>query len=76
MNEKEYYRYASLAFLIIALGHAARAIYGWDAIIGGVEIPIWFSWVAVVLAGYLAFRGFTMVNALGAKPKARAPKKR
>jgi hypothetical protein len=80
MSEKEYYRFSSLVFLIVAIAHAIRAFYGWDAIIGGVEIPVWYSWVAVVLAGYLAFRGFSMVNKLGghskAKPRAKAPAKR
>ena len=75
MNNKEYYRIASLAFFIIAIGHATRAVYGWDAVIAGVAIPIWCSWVAVALAGYLAFRGFSMVHTLST-PKSKSKKKR
>ena len=49
---------ASLLFAIIAVGHAIRAIYEWEAVIGGVMIPVWFSLAAVVIAGYLAVRGW------------------
>jgi len=58
MKKKTYYTLASVIFAVVAIAHAVRAFYGWDAVIGGVEIPLWFSWVAVVLAGYLAVRGF------------------
>lgn len=71
MSNKEYYRFVSLIFFVIAIAHAVRAIYGWDAVIGGVEIPIWCSWVAVALAGYLAFRGFSMVNHLSTTTQAK-----
>ena len=49
---------ASIIFAVIAVGHALRAVYEWEAMVGGVAIPVWFSWVAVVIAGYLAVRGW------------------
>lgn len=59
MNNKMYYRVTASVFAIIALLHAARAVLGWEAIIDGAAIPIWVSYAAVLIAGYLAFRGFT-----------------
>lgn len=46
-------------FLIIAVLHAMRLLYQWEANVAGVEVPLWASMAAVVIAGYLAYRGFT-----------------
>ncbi len=35
-----------------------------DATIGGVAIPLWTSGVAVIVAGYLATRGFIAAHRL------------
>ncbi|HEU0085455.1 MAG TPA: hypothetical protein VFQ59_00655 [Candidatus Paceibacterota bacterium] len=64
MNKKTYYYTVSVIFSIIALLHLLRALYGWETEVAGVIIPIWFSWVAVALAGYLAFRGFVSIKKL------------
>jgi len=58
-NRKTYYQVASLVFLIVAVLHALRLIYGWSAEIAGVTIPLWVSGAAVIIAGYLSYRGFT-----------------
>ncbi len=58
-NRKTYYEVTSLIFLIVAVLHAMRLLYGWDAVIGDVMVPLWASWAAVLIAGYLAYRGFT-----------------
>lgn len=58
-NRKTYYQVTSLIFLIVAVLHAMRILYSWDAVVGGVTVPLWASWAAVLIAGYLAYRGFT-----------------
>ena len=58
MNHKTYFKVTSLIFLIIAVLHLLRAVYGWEAVINGYTIPVWASWVAVLVAGFLAFRGY------------------
>ncbi len=58
-NRKTYYKVTSLIFLLIAVLHAMRLLYGWEATIGDINVPLWASWVAVLLAGYLSYRGFT-----------------
>ena len=50
--------------MIVAIAHAVRAIAGWELIIEGTTIPLWMSWVAVVLTGYLAIRGFSYAKKL------------
>lgn len=58
MDRKTYYLTVSGIFFIIAALHLARVIYSWEAVIGGVTIPLWFSWIGAVLAGYLGVRGW------------------
>jgi len=56
MNKKIYYKIVATAFLAIAFLHFLRAVYQWEAVIQGVVVPVWISWVVVFLAGYLAVR--------------------
>ena len=58
MKEKTYYKSVSVIFAILAIAHAMRLAYAWPANIGGVDIPLWASGAAVLIAGYLAVRGW------------------
>lgn len=58
MSKQTYYYVVSGIFLILAVLHLVRILNEWEAAIGGVPIPLWASWVSVLLAGYLAVRGF------------------
>lgn len=55
MSNKAYLSLSGLIFLIIAVLHLLRAVYGWEAAIGGWMVPMWISWVALVVSGYLAW---------------------
>lgn len=57
MTNKTYYASVTTIFIIVATLHFLRAMYGWEANIGGAEIPVWVSWAALLIAGYLAVRG-------------------
>jgi hypothetical protein len=39
--------------------HLLRIIFGWQVEIGGLSIPFWVSWLALPVAGALAYFGFT-----------------
>jgi hypothetical protein len=54
-----------MIFLLIALGHVLRLAFGWKATIAGQSIPTWVSWIAFVIAAYLASEGFRQAR----KPK-------
>lgn len=60
MDQKTYFLTTAVIFLIIAVLHILRVILGWPSVIGGWEVPIWLSWIALILAGYLAFSGFKL----------------
>ncbi|MEK7176672.1 MAG: hypothetical protein AAB719_00010 [Patescibacteria group bacterium] len=57
MDQKSYYYVTGTVFLIIAVLHFLRLIYGWPANIGTFVVPMWLSWAALVFAGYLAYQG-------------------
>lgn len=56
---RRYYMIVSTLFLIVALLHFVRAINGWDLVLNGYVIPVWISWVVVVLLSYLVVRGLS-----------------
>lgn len=57
MNQKTFSLTAGAIFTAIAVLHLLRLFFGWEAIIGGWPVPTWISWLALVIAGYLAFEG-------------------
>ena len=60
MGPKSFSITAGAIFLIIALLHALRILYGWEAVIGGLKVPTWISWIALVISGYLAYAGLSL----------------
>jgi len=42
--------------------HMARITGQWEAVIGSWTVPMWVSWAAVIIAGYLAVRGFQIAD--------------
>ncbi len=59
IDQKTYSFVTAIIFLVIAVLHLLRLILGWHAEIGGWTMPFWLSWAALVVAGYLAYTGFT-----------------
>ena len=53
---------AAIVFLLIAVGHIFRVIFGVPFVVYSVPIPMWASGIAVVIMGYLAFEGFRLAR--------------
>ncbi|MFI4922396.1 MAG: hypothetical protein ACHP6J_01620 [Burkholderiales bacterium] len=50
--------FAALAiaiFILIAVVHLLRLVYGWEVTVNGVVIPMWVSVVGLLIAGALAY---------------------
>ena len=60
MTQKAYLRATGLIFLIIAVLHLLRLIFGWGAVFEGWAVPQWLSVVALIITGYLAYEGFRL----------------
>ena len=46
MQQTAYNTITAVLFLVVALLHLLRVIFGWSAQIGGVTVPMWASWLA------------------------------
>jgi hypothetical protein len=59
MNAKNYFIATAVVFSAVSLLHLLRIVLGWEAVIGSWGIPIWVSWVAMIIAAVFAYTGFT-----------------
>jgi hypothetical protein len=57
MSSKSYFLVAGTIFLIVAITHLLRVINAWEVNIHTLAIPMWFSWAALLLIGFLAYQG-------------------
>ena len=60
MKKAAYITTTGYILATVGLIHLLRLIYGWYVLIGSWVVPMWFSVVAVVVAGYLAMSAFKM----------------
>ncbi|MGB8326867.1 MAG: hypothetical protein WCE48_04740 [Steroidobacteraceae bacterium] len=58
MNPSAFRRVAAIVFGIIALAHAARLAMALPVEVGTVSVPVWASWVALLVTGALSVWGF------------------
>ena len=57
MDTKTFSLAAGVIFAVVALFHLARIFMEWTVIIGDWSLPMWVSWIALVVAGGLALLG-------------------
>ncbi|MDA2934789.1 hypothetical protein MYX82_10670 [Acidobacteria bacterium AH-259-D05] len=60
MSQKTFSLTAGVIFLLIAVLHILRIGFGLNATIDGQAVPMWASWVAMLIAGYLAYEGLRL----------------
>lgn len=46
---------AAVIFGVIALLQLIRAVFGWQAVIENFNVPVYFSYIAFIAAGYLSW---------------------
>jgi len=49
---------SGVLFGVIAVVQAVRALNQWPVHVGGFDVPVWVSWVAMVVAGTLCVWAF------------------
>lgn len=52
---KPFTNLAIAIFILIAVVHLLRLIYGWEATVNSVVIPMWVSVMGLLIAGVLAY---------------------
>ena len=51
---------SGVIFGVVALVHVLRLALGWPAEIAGWSVPMWVSWIAIVVAGALCVWAFRL----------------
>lgn len=58
LGQRTYNAVTAVLFLVMAALHLLRLVFGWAAQIGGVSMPMWASWLALLVTAALAWFGF------------------
>src|SRR4051794_10973131 len=64
MNQKTFTTIASVIFGIVTLLQLSRIFLGWSVAIDGWMVPMWFSWIALVVAGGMSYFGISLARKL------------
>jgi len=62
MNIKTFSLVAGLVFGVVALVQLLRIVMAWDVMIDGWAAPMWISWIAVIVAGFLSYSGLRLAT--------------
>ncbi|HEY4489205.1 MAG TPA: hypothetical protein VJA87_01855 [Candidatus Paceibacterota bacterium] len=62
MNKKTYLTLTAVVFSVVGLMHLLRIFTGFTVLLGGVVVPLWASWLGVLVAGLLAVSGFRLAG--------------
>jgi len=57
MTEKAFSTIAAAIFGVVAVLHLVRILMGWSIVIDGLAVPMWVSWVGLIIAGGLSYYG-------------------
>ena len=57
MTEKTFSTLAAAIFEVVAVLHLVRILIGWSIVVDGWTVPMWVSWVGLIIAGALSYYG-------------------
>lgn len=60
MDQKTFTIMTGAIFALVALLHVLRILMEWPAMIGGWTVPMWVSWIGLVVAGGLSYFGLSL----------------
>lgn len=60
MSQKLFPLVAGLIFLVVAVMHALRLVFSWHVVFVGWSVPMWVSWIAFPVSGFLAYEGLRL----------------
>ncbi len=58
MKPKNYFFITCVIFGITFLVHVLRVFNSWNVEVEDFTAPMWFSWIALIVMGYLSFESF------------------
>lgn len=58
LKERAYMVLSGAIFTVVTLAHLTRVIYSGELNVFGWDVPIFLSWLGILVAGYLAYTSF------------------
>jgi hypothetical protein len=62
MTEKTFLKTAAAIFGVVAVVHLVRILAGWPIVIDGWTVPMWVSWIGLIVSGGLSYYGATLAR--------------
>lgn len=59
-GQKTFLGVVGVIFSVIGVLHLLRAVLWWEAAIAGWNVPMWLSWLAIVVSAVLAYNAFML----------------
>ena len=59
MDKNQSLMLAAIVFSLMALLHLLRSIFSWTASIANFNVPVYYSYIAVIVLGYLAWQMYS-----------------
>jgi len=56
--QKNYAMVSALVFALVVVGQVLRLVNQWAVQIGPYTVPVWFSWMGMIVAAALSLWGF------------------
>ena len=63
MDQKQFSLVAGVIFAAVTLLHICRVALGWQVVIGEHSVPMWFSWIAIIVVGGLSYTALRLARA-------------
>ena len=63
MSSSQYFLFSGIVFTIVAIGHLARLVYQIPVLIGSYTLPMWPSYLALIVPVFLAVTAFRLWRA-------------
>ena len=60
MDQRTFSLVAGAIFALVALLHLLRIYMGWPVVIDGWPVPMWVSWIGLVVTGGLSYFGLNL----------------
>tara|TARA_Y100000310_G_scaffold342435_1_gene445694 strand:- start:5384 stop:5575 length:192 start_codon:yes stop_codon:yes gene_type:complete len=55
MDKNQSLLIASVVFGIVGFLHLLRSVFSWEMVISNFNVPLYFSYIAVIVLGYLSW---------------------
>ena len=62
MSQKTFDLLVGAIFAVVALLHLSRLYFGWSAVLDDWTVPMWVSWLGLVIGAGLAYFGISLAR--------------